>query len=171
MHSQHPHTRDIPTHVLNIAAPTECGGALTPSSTEIKAFASPGYPGGYSPNERCEWIIAGMRGKEQVVLTTNNFAVDESEDCKRDQVVIYEGGEQVRPHKHDACSYRLSIEILSLLLLQEMFSLWIHNTRRHNCCFAPALLLLLKSKQDQFDPPSSHPNPNHTLNTQERYES
>ena len=73
-------------------APTTCGGNLWSKATEIQGFASPGFPGGYSPNEHCEWILAGARDREQIMLTTDNFETDDSGDCKLDQVVIYEGG-------------------------------------------------------------------------------
>ena len=69
-----------------------CGGNLIPKATEIQEFASPGFPGGYAPNEHCEWILAAIRDQEQIVLRTNNFETDDSQDCKLDQVVIYEGG-------------------------------------------------------------------------------
>ena len=75
-----------------LSAQTTCGGTLTPNAAVIQEFASPGFPGGYAPNEHCEWIIAGTRDKHQIVLRTNNFETDESEGCKLDHVVIYEGG-------------------------------------------------------------------------------
>ncbi len=81
------------TFLFSLPVSTTCGGQLTPKTTEIQKFASPGYPGGYSPDEHCEWIIAGMRNKQQVAIRTNNFETDDSQECKLDQVVIYEGGQ------------------------------------------------------------------------------
>ena len=77
-----------------ITVNTTCNGniMLSASATRVQQFASPGFPGGYPPEQYCEWIIAGARDREEIVLRTNNFQTDDSEDCKLDHVTIYEGG-------------------------------------------------------------------------------
>ncbi|XP_059488336.1 cubilin-like isoform X2 [Neocloeon triangulifer] len=66
-----------------------CGGAngLTNGSFE---FTSPGYPGGYASNLRCEWIFQTASGYH-VALYFNALNVEQSAGCNYDAVDVYSG--------------------------------------------------------------------------------
>ncbi|XP_059471095.1 cubilin-like [Neocloeon triangulifer] len=69
--------------------PLGCGGAngLTNGSFE---FTSPGYPGGYANNLRCEWLFEAAPGYH-VALYFNALNVEQSRECTFDAVEIYSG--------------------------------------------------------------------------------
>ncbi len=69
----------------------ECGGVLKPSNKSIQLFASPNWPGGYGPEEHCEWVLMSPHRKQRTVIVFVEFQLQNSTGCKPDQVAIYDG--------------------------------------------------------------------------------
>ncbi len=68
----------------------ECGGLLKPEKDKLQQFASPNWPGGYGRNLFCEWVLRVDPG-EAVMVKFVDFELQDSTDCKEDNVVIYSG--------------------------------------------------------------------------------
>ena len=72
--------------------PRDCGGLLEPATDKIHTFASPNWPGGYDRNIHCEWVVRNRdTTKKAIVVQFNQFQLQNSSDCKPDNVVMYDG--------------------------------------------------------------------------------
>lgn len=70
-----------------VEVPSKCGGILSADSGFIY---SPNYPNNYNNNETCEWNIKTVAG-HTVDLKIMDFDMDESENCEKDSLQLYEG--------------------------------------------------------------------------------
>ncbi|XP_065072372.1 CUB and peptidase domain-containing protein 2-like [Rhopilema esculentum] len=94
-----------------------CGGSFTDAQGEL---TTPGYPDDYASDLRCTWDIRVEEG-QKILLTFEDFAVEEDEKCSYDKLEIKEkqgkkyktkeklcGTKKPRPFKTASNSVRLS---------------------------------------------------------------
>ena len=68
------------------------------ATSDVQSFGSPGWPGGYAPNVRCEWTIIAPAG-ERISMKFQTYdglasqieSTDQDGSCKLDSVVFYDG--------------------------------------------------------------------------------
>ncbi|KAK6490308.1 cubilin [Huso huso] len=70
-----------------------CGGVFTAPSGEIH---SPNYPNPYSVNVDCSWIINVDQG-HRVLLTFNDFDIENHDSCGYDYLAVYDGPNSLAP--------------------------------------------------------------------------
>lgn len=66
-----------------------CGGTLV---GDHGSFTSPNYPGTYSNNTHCEWLIRAPRGR-LVTVTFEQFSVSDPGDCQNNYLKLYDGSD------------------------------------------------------------------------------
>ncbi|GBP07549.1 Cubilin [Eumeta japonica] len=64
-----------------------CGGVL--GNYEF-VFASPNYPNGYGSNQECIWDIIVAKGNRIMLNFIGRFAIEDTTNCTKDAVVIYD---------------------------------------------------------------------------------
>ena len=103
---------------VDISVPITCGGTLTATS-DVQSFGSPGWPGGYAPNMRCEWTIIAPAG-ERISMKFQTYdglasqieSTDQDGSCKLDSVVFYDGKGLFTPSKSDSENFLSSLSQL-----------------------------------------------------------
>ncbi|XP_075068011.1 cubilin [Mixophyes fleayi] len=75
------------------SSPSGCGGTLF---GDHGSFTSPGYPGSYSNNTDCEWMIVAPLGRT-VRINFAAFSIDDPGDCQRNYLRVYDGPLRTSP--------------------------------------------------------------------------
>nr|VZI15898.1 unnamed protein product [Spirometra erinaceieuropaei] len=88
---------------------TACGGLLNADNGDI---SSPEFPDWYPPNSKCVWNIEVPLGFS-VVLTFENFELEDTPDCQYDYLKIFDGPSDSSPLLRTSCGTQIPADISS----------------------------------------------------------
>ncbi|KAK2147338.1 hypothetical protein LSH36_558g01028 [Paralvinella palmiformis] len=87
-----------------------CGGVMTAPNGVI---SSPNYPASYDDNNDCAWKIQASEG-QQIKIHFTAVNIQQSDDCKKDYIDIYNGGLASSPSAGHYCGSVLPPDLLSM---------------------------------------------------------
>ncbi|XP_048417522.2 cubilin isoform X2 [Stegostoma tigrinum] len=87
------------------SSPNDCGGTLFGSTG---SFYSPNYPGTYSNNTDCEWIIEAPIGHVLTIHFTS-LNIDDPGDCIKNYLKLYDGPDSISPPIGPYCGMESNI--------------------------------------------------------------
>lgn len=102
------HIKATNTSNIKLMAQTvisQCGGQL---SSYQSVFSSPNYPKSYEPNQECAWIITAGIGNRVSLNFINRFVVEETPNCTKDAVIIYDWKEDTFTEIARLCGRQLT---------------------------------------------------------------
>ncbi|XP_045623432.1 cubilin [Procambarus clarkii] len=70
--------------------PHPCGASSLEATNETQVLESPGYPTAYPISTRCQWVITAPEDDMDIHLEINDFSLEASPRCSKDQLYISE---------------------------------------------------------------------------------